>query len=61
MTCRGCQTIFEFVATDIEFQQEMLEDESFGYKFFVECPGCSKEIVLRNLPKLVQETVIGKD
>lgn len=57
MTCRGCATVFEFNSTDIEFEQVMQEDESFAFSFFINCPGCSKKIVLRNLPKLIQDEV----
>ncbi len=61
MTCRGCSTVFEFNSTDIEFEQVMQEDESFASSFFVNCPGCTKKIVLRNLPQKIQQEVASGD
>jgi len=58
VNCRGCAAVLEFEVGDIKCKEEMLEDESFGYIFFVKCPVCSRQINRNNLPELIREEVL---
>ena len=49
----------EAVIEDIMPEQTMLEDESFEYQFFVECPICSHKNIQKNIPSKIADRILN--
>lgn len=60
ITCRDCASVLQIKADDLQVKVRETDAQEFIDEFYIECPVCSRETVLK-IPTLIAQEIKNKE